>query len=96
VLALPNQTPGLIDQCGLSRAQVDWELWAVAADGGRWRGAAAVNRTLQELGGVWALAAALYRLPPVRWIENRVYRWVAEHRPWLSRWIGAPPEWDED
>jgi predicted DCC family thiol-disulfide oxidoreductase YuxK len=95
VLALPNQVPDLIGQYGLSRAQVDWEVWAVAQDGTRWSGAAAVNRTLQELGGVWAWAAIIYRLALFRWIEDRVYRWVAEHRTWLSNWFGAPPEWEE-
>jgi predicted DCC family thiol-disulfide oxidoreductase YuxK len=85
----------LIDRYGLSRAQVDWEVWAVAQDGTWWSGAAAVNRTLEELGGAWYRLAALYRLPPLHWIEDRVYRWVAEHRTGLSRWFGAPPEWGE-
>lgn len=97
VLVLRNQIPNLIDQYGLSRAQVDREVWASlplwAPDGTMWSGAAAINRTLQELGGVWAWLAAIYQLPPFRWIEDRAYRWVAEHRTWLSRWFGAPPDW---
>jgi predicted DCC family thiol-disulfide oxidoreductase YuxK len=95
VLVLPNQTPHLIDRYGLRRLQVDRELWAVAPDGTMWSGAAAINRTLQELNGVWAWVAAIYQPTPFRWIEDRVYRWVAEHRPWLSRWFGTPPEWKE-
>ena len=93
VLVLPNQVPNLIEQYGLSRAQVDWEVWAIAPDGTRWSGATAINRTLQELGGVWAWIAAIYGLRPAGWIEERVYRWVADHRTWLSRWIGVTPEW---
>jgi predicted DCC family thiol-disulfide oxidoreductase YuxK len=93
VLVLPNQTAGLIEQYGLSRTQVDREVWAVAADGTRWRGAAAANQILREIGGGWAWLAAVYRFAPVRWIEDCAYRWAAEHRTWLSRWWGVPPEW---
>lgn len=88
MLVLPNQISDLADQYGLTREQVDREVWAVAPDGTRWSGAAAINRTFQELDGVWAWLAAIYRLAPVRWIEDRAYRWIAEHRPWLSRRIG--------
>ena len=95
VLVLPNQIPNLTGHYGLSRAQVDREVWAAAPDGTRWSGAAAINRTFQELDGVWAWVAAIYDLAPFRWIEDRAYRWVAEHRTWLSRWFGVPPEWEE-
>ncbi len=87
--------PNLLDQYGLVREQVDREVWAVAPDGTRWSGAAAINRTLLELEGIWARLAAIYRLAPFRWIEDRAYRWIAAHRSWLSRWFGAPPEWKE-
>jgi predicted DCC family thiol-disulfide oxidoreductase YuxK len=95
VLVLPNQTPDLIEKYGLTRADVDWALWTVAPDGSRWSGAAGVNRALQELGSGWSWLAALYELRLFHWIEDRVYRWVAEHRSWLSRWFGAPPEWNK-
>jgi predicted DCC family thiol-disulfide oxidoreductase YuxK len=95
VLVLPNQIPDLIDQYGLSRAQVDREVWAVAPDGNQWSGAAAINRTLQELAGVWGGLAMIYHLTPFRWLEDQAYRWIAEHRTWLSSWLGAPPEWKE-
>ena len=95
MLVLPNQTPGLIESYGLTRPQVDQEVWAVDAGGQKWGGAAAINRTLQELGGLWAWAARVYALPPVRWIEDWGYRWIARHRAWLSRWYGAEPEWKD-
>jgi predicted DCC family thiol-disulfide oxidoreductase YuxK len=94
VLALPNQIPGLIDPYGLSRAQVDQEVWAIAADGTRWSGAAAINQVLRELGGGWAGLAALYRLAAFRWLEEHAYGWIAAHRTWISRWWGDPPEWE--
>ena len=45
-------------------------------------GAAAANRVLRELGGFWALAGALYLLPPVGWLEDRYYARVARRRAW--------------
>jgi predicted DCC family thiol-disulfide oxidoreductase YuxK len=95
VLVLPNQTPGLIERYSLSRADVDGAVWAIAPGGQKWSGAAAVNRALRELEGVWPGVAAVYRLPPIRWAEDKGYRWVADHRPWLSRFYSAPPEWKE-
>jgi predicted DCC family thiol-disulfide oxidoreductase YuxK len=95
VLALPNQTPGLIEQHGLTRAEVDSAVWVIDAAGRRWAGAAAANRALKELGGGWVILAALYALPPVCWLEDRVYRWIAAHRGQLARWWSATPECDE-
>jgi predicted DCC family thiol-disulfide oxidoreductase YuxK len=93
VLVLPNQLPDLLERYGLNRSQVDQEVWAIEPDGTRWSGAGAINRILQVLGGLGAWVAAVYELPPIRWIEDRAYRWIAGRRTWLSRWISAPPEW---
>ena len=52
-------------------------------EGGRaFLGAAAVNRVLRELGGFWAVAGALYLVPPVGWMEDRYYSRVARRRAW--------------
>jgi predicted DCC family thiol-disulfide oxidoreductase YuxK len=96
VLALPNQTRDLIEQYRLSRADVDRDAWALDATGGKWSGAAAINRVWRELGGVWRVVAEIYRFPPIRWLENRAYRWIADHRTWLSGWWGVEPEWKAD
>lgn len=45
-------------------------------------GAAAVNRVLRELGGVWRLLGAVYLLPPAGWLEDRYYARVARRRAW--------------
>ena len=95
VLALPNQTPGLKEKYGLTRAQVDRAVWAIDLDGKKFAGAAAANRIFRELGGGWARLGALYLFPPLGWIEDRVYDWVAAHRGQLARWWSAPPECEQ-
>ncbi len=94
MLAIPNQTPGVPQRYGLSRADVDRAVWSIDGHGRKLAGAAAANRALEALGGGWVVLARLYRLPPLGWLEDRVYDWVARHRSWLSRWWGATPELD--
>jgi predicted DCC family thiol-disulfide oxidoreductase YuxK len=72
----------LIDSLGLSRAEVDRAAWAVEPDGRRFDGAAAINRTLRELGGGWRALGALYLVPPIGWLEDRYYGRVARRRAW--------------
>lgn len=57
----------------------------------RLRGAAAINRALDVALGV-RVFLPVYRVPPIRWAQDRAYRWVAEHRyrlrgttPWCTR-----------
>lgn len=57
-------------------------LRAVEPGGRTFAGAAAVNRVLRELGGVWGAAGSLYLLPPVGWMEDRYYARVARRRAW--------------
>lgn len=78
----PNQEPGLIERLGLTPAEVERASWAVEAGGAKFEGAAGINRVLRELGGGWAALGALYRLPPIGWVENRYYRRVARVRSW--------------
>ena len=91
---LPNQLPGLAHSLGLSRQEVDGAAWAVEASGRRWRGAAAINRVLTELGGGWALLAFPYRLRPVAWVEELAYAWVVRNRARFHR-FGITPECEE-
>lgn len=90
VFALPNQLPGLREQVGLSKAEVDGAAWAIDREGRRYAGAAAINRTLEELGG-WRALAALYRLAPVRLVEDAVYHAFARNRGRFARWGLTPP-----
>jgi len=68
------------------------ELVAVAPDGQRWERAAALNRALVEVGGPWGVVGRAYGVPPLRWLEDAVYGWVARHRARLARFWGDPPE----
>jgi predicted DCC family thiol-disulfide oxidoreductase YuxK len=79
---LPNQEPGLLERLGLTRAEVDRASWAVEPGGAKFEGAAGINRVLRELGGGWALFARLYRVAPIRWMEDQYYWRVAQARSW--------------
>jgi len=57
-------------------------LVATELGGRRFVGAAAVNRVLRELGGVWRLPGSVYLLPPIGWLEDRYYARVARRRAW--------------
>ncbi len=89
VLALPNQSPGLLARTRLSREEVDREAWAIDRAGRRYAGAAAINRTLAEL-GPWRALARLYAVPGVRQAEDVVYRWFAANRARFARWGAVP------
>jgi predicted DCC family thiol-disulfide oxidoreductase YuxK len=89
VRALPNQAPGLLAATGLTRTQVDAAVWTIDRTGRRHAGAAATNRVLREL-GPWRHLAELYRLPPIRWCEDRFYTWFARNRGRFARWGSVP------
>ena len=78
----PNQEPGLIEQLGLTREEVDRAAWALEPGGRRFEGAAAINRGLAELGAGWRAVSWLYSIPPIRWAEDRYYGRVARRRAW--------------
>jgi predicted DCC family thiol-disulfide oxidoreductase YuxK len=94
VLAVANQSPGILERYGITRAEANRAAWTVDRDGGRLEGAAAVNRVLAELGSPWAPAASLYRVRPLRAIEEALYRWFAPRRSRFHR-LGVRPECDE-
>jgi len=81
VAARPNQDPGLIESLGLTPEEVDRASWAVES-GGRFEGAAGINRVLRELGGGWRVLGSLYLVAPIGWLEDRYYKRVARRRRW--------------
>ena len=94
VLAEANQRRGVLDRYGITREEADRSAWAIERDGRRLEGAAAINRTLELLGGGWAAAALAYRLRLVAAAEEASYRWFARRR---SRFhgIGVTPECEQ-
>lgn len=91
----PWQTPGLLARTGLTVAQAIEAAWFVDGAGRQHRGAAAINAALAEIGGVFKLIAALYRVPGLRQLEDAVYRWVAANRyrlPGSAPSCAVPPE----
>jgi predicted DCC family thiol-disulfide oxidoreductase YuxK len=90
VAIVPNQQPGLLERAGLTKEQVDRSVWAIDRHGRRYEGAAAVNRTLDELGGIWRPVGRLGALGPIHRVEAVAYRWFAANRGRFGRW-GTPP-----
>jgi predicted DCC family thiol-disulfide oxidoreductase YuxK len=94
VLALPAQTPGLRDRYGLTRQDTDRSAWAFDSAGGRYEGAAAINRALAELPR-WRRLAGVYAVPGLRLAEDGIYRVVAATRHRLSALTRTAPECDD-
>ena len=94
VLAVANQTPGVLDRYGISRQEANRAAWTVDRGARRREGAAAINRVLDELGGAWRLLALPYRLRPFAAAEEAVYRWFAPRRGRFRR-FGITPECDQ-
>lgn len=88
MLVADNTDARALHRFGLSAGQARGSLWAF--DGSRrWRGAAAVNRILAELGGPWRAVAALYHVPGIGALEELAYRLVARNRAFLARFWRA-------
>jgi predicted DCC family thiol-disulfide oxidoreductase YuxK len=81
VRALPLQGPRVLELTGLTREQAMREAWWVGADGARLRGAEAMSAALAVAVGIPLLW--LFRVPGVRPLAVRGYRWVAAHRRML-------------
>jgi predicted DCC family thiol-disulfide oxidoreductase YuxK len=94
VLVVANQKPGALERYGLTREEADRAAWTVDGQGRKLEGAAAINRTLDELGGGWRLLAAFYRLKPLAAVQEAVYRYVAPRRSRLHH-FGITPECDD-
>lgn len=78
VRAHPGGAPGVAERFGLSPADLAASVWVID-DGRRLSGAAAVAAALDAARGT-RFVTRLYRLPGVRHLAERCYRWVARHR----------------
>lgn len=73
---------------GVDRRRAEYEVLWVTPPGVVYGGAEAVAKLLLSAGGAWAVAGALLRMPPVRWIARGVYRVIADNR---DRMPGGTP-----
>jgi predicted DCC family thiol-disulfide oxidoreductase YuxK len=79
VTAVPFQKTGVPVSVGLTVKECEASAWAIAPDGGRYRGAEAVNAALATALGT-GLPLLLYSLPGIRQLEDFTYDLVASNR----------------
>ena len=70
----------MLERTGLTAEQTAASAWVIDRAGRRFSGAAAMNRALTELGGLWLIIACLYDPPPIGLLEDAGYRWFARNR----------------
>lgn len=94
VTIVPFQTPDGLGQYGLTLEACRQAAWAVTPAGQRLRGAAAIQGALDAALGT-CVFLWFYQLPGMRWLQDRIYRWVARvrHRlPGVRPYCSAHPE----
>jgi predicted DCC family thiol-disulfide oxidoreductase YuxK len=93
VLAIANQTQGVLARYGITREEADRAAWTIDGEE-RLEGAAAVSRVWRELGSGWGVLASAHRLQLVAIVEEALYRWFARNRSAFKR-FGVRPECNE-
>ena len=77
--AVPFQKSGVPASVGLTLEECKAAAWAIASDGGRYRGAEAVNAVVGTALGS-TLPILLYSLPGIRQLLDFIYYLVASNR----------------
>lgn len=81
----PRQTPGLMERFPkLAEGDFNTGMRVVLPDGRIAVGADAVYEIARRLPR-WRWLAWLYVLPPIRWLAQRIYAWIAANRMRLGR-----------
>ena len=75
----PLQAPGAAERLGVPESELLESVRWLDSSGDVYAGAEAASAALSAALGT-RLPLALYRIPGVRWIEDVVYRWAADHR----------------
>ena len=89
----PCQQDQSVGALGVTRTDCEKQVVAVD-DGNIFRGAAAINRVLSELGSPWSTVGRVLSFPPLLAIESVAYRSVAANRRRLT-FLGVQPECDK-
>jgi predicted DCC family thiol-disulfide oxidoreductase YuxK len=79
VTAVPFQKTGVPAAVGLTVKECEASAWAIAPDGGRYRGAEAVNAVVAAALGT-TIPLLVYSLPGIRQLQDFVYYLVASNR----------------
>ena len=87
VTAVPFQKSGIPASVGLTLEECKASAWAIAPDGGRYRGAEAVNAVVACALGT-AVPLLVYYLPGIRRLQDFIYYLIASNR---SRLPGDQP-----
>jgi predicted DCC family thiol-disulfide oxidoreductase YuxK len=87
VTAVPFQKTGVPASVGLTLEECEASAWAIASDGGRYRGAEAVNALVAAALGT-TVPLLVYSLPGIRQLQDIIYSVVASNR---SRLPGDHP-----
>lgn len=75
----PLQAPGTVEQLRISPDQLMEQVWWLDSSGEVYGGAEAANAAVSVALGT-RLPLLLYRIPGIRFVQDAVYRWVADHR----------------
>ena len=83
----PFQQPGTASLLGVSEERMYTSSWWLDSTGAVYSGAEAINAAIAAAWGT-SLLTRMYRLPGMRTVLERAYRWVATHR---YRFPGTTP-----
>src|SRR2546430_17183129 len=86
VQAIANQKAGVLERYDITRDEADRAAWTVDGEGRRLEGAAAINRVLAEMPGVWPAIATFYRNHPVAAAEAAFLRRIVRLPPRVQGW----------
>ena len=75
----PLQSAGVAERLGIPHEQVLEAMRWLDSSGAVYGGAEALNAALSVALGT-RLPLLIYRIPGIRFIQDAVYRWVADHR----------------
>jgi predicted DCC family thiol-disulfide oxidoreductase YuxK len=83
VTAVPFQNSSVPASVGLTLEECEATAWAIAPDGGRYRGAGALNAVVAAALGS-TVPLLVYSLPGIRQLQDIIYHLVASNRGSLS------------
>lgn len=78
IQVVPNNQANL-SGLGLSLLETKISVWWIDSEC-RQQGHQAIAHALKELGGVWRCVGKVLATPPMSWLGEVVYRWVAANR----------------